>query len=317
MELHVPRLKQDTAKALSQAAYDPRRLALLHSGVALGASLILTVVSFVLTRQVDSTGGLAGIGTRTVLQSVQTVLQLVLTMAMPFWEVGFLFCAISMARGRQTAPADFTQGFRRFGPFLRLFLLQLAVYLLIGMLAIQVASMIFMLTPFAERMLQIIETLSQDTAFIQTGMPSEAPMEEMMQAAVPIYIILGIVFLVVAIPVFYRLRLSRYILLEEDQPGALAAMVRSSRYMRGSCVAFLKLDLSFWWYYLLQGLCGVIAYADVLLPALGIGLLFDGDMAFFLFYGVYVAANLALAWRVRSSVETTYAMAYDSLLRSA
>ena len=52
MELHVPRLKQETDNALSQAAYDPRRLALLHSGIALGASLLLTVVSFVLTRQV-------------------------------------------------------------------------------------------------------------------------------------------------------------------------------------------------------------------------------------------------------------------------
>lgn len=317
MELHVPRLKQDTAKALSQAAYSPRRLALLHSGIALGASLILTVVSFVLTRQVGTTGGLAGIGTRTVLQSVQTVLQLVLTVAMPFWEAGFLFCAMSMARGRQTAPAAFTEGFRRFGPFLRLFLLQLGVYLLIGMLAVQIASVIFMLTPFAEPMLQIMQALSQDTAFIQTGMPSETLVEELMQAAIPAYIILGIVFLVVAIPVFYRLRLSRYILLEEDHPRALAALVRSSRYMKGSCVAFLKLDLSFWWYYLLQGLCGAVAYADVLLPALGITLPFDGDVAFFLFYGVYLAANLALAWRVRSQVETTYAMAYDSLLRSA
>lgn len=314
MELHVPRLKQDTANALSQAVYDPRRLALLHSGIALGASLILTIVSFVLSRQVGNTGGLAGIGTRTVLQSAQTVLQLVLTMAMPFWEVGFLFCAMSMARGRQTAPADFTQGFRRFGAFLRLFLLQVGVYLLIGMLVIQVASVIFMVTPFAEPMLQLIHTLSQDAAFLQTGMPSEALMEQMMQAAVPAYIILGIVFLVAAIPVFYRLRLSRYILLEEDHPGALAALVRSNRYMKGNCVAFFKLDLSFWWYYLLQGLCGAIAYADVLLPALGIGLPFDGDVAFFLFYGVYVATNLVLAWRVRSSVETTYAMAYDSLL---
>ena len=317
MELHVPRLKQETDNALSQAAYDPRRLALLHSGIALGASLLLTVVSFVLTRQVGNTGGLAGIGTRTVLQSVQTVLQLMLTVSMPFWEVGFLFCAMSMARGRQAAPADFTQGFRRFGVFLRLFLLQLGVYLLVGMLAIQVASAIFMVTPFAEPILQIIQNLSQDTAFLQTGMPSDALLEELIQAALPLYIILIVVFLVAAIPVFYRLRLSRYILLEEDHPGALAALVRSNRYMKGSCVAFFKLDLSFWWYYLLQGLCGVIAYADVLLPALGIGLPFDGDVAFFLCYGVYLVANLALAWRVRSSVETTYAMAYDSLLPEA
>ena len=117
------KLKQQTLQQLSEASYDPKRLALIHAGVALACSLVLTVINYLLSGGIAGTGGLDGIRTRTILMSAQSVLSLVLTVGMPFWEYGFVAAAMGYARKEQVGPRDLTRGFRQFGPLLRLMLL--------------------------------------------------------------------------------------------------------------------------------------------------------------------------------------------------
>lgn len=314
MELISSRqLKQDGAKRLEEACFAPKKLALIHTGIAMGVSLVLTLISYLLSRQMELTGGLAGIGIRTLLQSVQWILPLLMSLVMPFWEAGFVFCAMNMARGRDATPKCFLEGFRRLGSLLALFLLQTALYVLIAMAAMQVASTLVMFTPFGIPLLQIMQTLSADAAFLQTGTVPQSMMEQLITAAIPMYVAMVLLFAVLAVPVSYRLRLAQYAVLDDAPLGGLKAMLASSRYMKGNCLAFFKLDLSFWWYWLLQLLLGMVAYGDVLLPLLGISLPFGADVAMFVFYGLHMAGALALAWACRSSVETTYACAYDAL----
>lgn len=312
-EIRFRSLWEQTGTRLASTQPDPRRLALLHTGAALAASLVMTLIGFLLSRQMEVTGGLSGIGTRTLLESAQTVLQLALMLAMPFWEAGFLFCALSLCRGRATGPADFLRGFRRAGLLLRLYLLQTLLYFLVTMVAMQVASLVYMLTPWAAPMVELLEQMAADPTFLQTGMLPAATLETMAPMLLPIYIIFGIVLLVLAAPVFYRLRLAPYVVLDGGCRGALAAMGRSNRAMRGNCIAFFKLDLHLWWYYLLQLACAAVAYGNVILPFIGIQLPMGADGAFFLCYGIYIVSTLVLDWRFRARVETVYACAYDRL----
>lgn len=305
-------IKEQADQRLQAAAYSPRRLVLLHTGIALVCSLVLTLISYFLNHQVSGTGGLAGIGTRSVLQSMQSVLSLALTIILPFWEFGFIAAAMRYARQEEVAPRNLLTGLRRFAPLLRLQLLQGAVYLLLLIAAAQLASTVVMLTPLGAGMMELMESLMQNQDFIQTGLFPEEMLEQLIRAAIPVYAVSGLLFALAAIPVSYRLRLAPYMVLD-GQSRALAAMVTSNRKMKGNCVGFFKLDLLFWWYWLLQGVCSLLAFGDALLPALGLQLPMDPEAAMFLFYGLQLAGSLALAYLWRAPVETTYATAYDTL----
>lgn len=308
--------KQITAQAaqrLENPAYPGRRLALLHSAIALGCSLVLTIINYFLNHQVAGTGGLGGIGTRTVLQSIQSVMSLGLTIGMPFWEYGFLAAAMGYSRQQPVGPKSLLKGFHKFGPLLRLMVLQLLLYTLLLSTAIQIASSVVVLTPLGQPMMDAMQVLAEDQSFLQTGVLTDEMLMSLVQAAMPAYIAGICLFALAAIAVAYRLRLAPYMALD-GQRKALRALLSSNRLMKGSCVSFFKLDLHFWWYWALQGVCSALAFGDVLLPALGVQLPVSADAAMFIFYGAQLALALLLAWRWRAGVETTFAVAYDSLL---
>lgn len=310
--MDVGMIRREARSRLEDAVYCPKKLALIHVGVSVLCSLVLTVINFILADQVSGTGGLAGMGTRAVLESAQSVLSLALMIATPFWTYGFVAAALNMARRRETGPRDFFQGFRKFGPLLRLMLLQTLLYTLLAFLAIQIASIIATMTPLGTELLAVAQQLSGDLAYTEQGILSEAMMLQLLEAAVPVYILTAVLFVVLYIPVGYRLRLASYLILDGER-AALRAMLASSRTMKGNCLDFFKLDLGFWWYWALQLVCSLLAFGDVLLPAMGIALPFDGRTALLLFFALQSAGLLAVAWAFQSRVETTYALAYESL----
>ena len=67
-------LKSAARESLAAAPYDPRKLILLHTGVTIAVSLIGTILNFVLSKQIENTGGLGGMGLRSMLSTVQSVL---------------------------------------------------------------------------------------------------------------------------------------------------------------------------------------------------------------------------------------------------
>ena len=58
---------KDAAKdALAAASYDPKKIILIHTGVSLALMLTLVVLDFLLENQISETGGLSGLGLRSV-----------------------------------------------------------------------------------------------------------------------------------------------------------------------------------------------------------------------------------------------------------
>ena len=311
--MDVRTIRREAQSRLENTAYCPKKLALIHAGAAIVCSLVLTVINLILSRQMTGTGGLAGMGTRAVLESAQSVLSLGFSLAMPFWTYGFVAAALNMARGQEFGPKDLLQGFLRFGPLLRLMLLQALVYALVAFLAIQIGSIVATVTPLGADLMAVAQTqLAGNIAYLEQGILSEEVAMQILAAAVPVYIVILAVFALLCIPVSYRLRLAPYMIMD-GQNGAFKAMTTSNRTMKGKCFGFFKLDLGFWWYWGLQLACSLLAFWDLLLPALGINLPMDGTVAMFLFFLLQSLASLAIAWAWQSRVETTYAMAYDEL----
>lgn len=306
-DLSSRRLKTAASGRLSQAAYHPGKLALLHS-LALGGMLVLDLVFYLLDLQIAKTGGLAGMGTRAALESIQTVLNLAYSLALPFWQVSFALCGLKLARGEEATPNDYPEGFRRFGPVLRLFLTQTIIYFFVIMVAANIASVIFVMTPYANRMIAAMEPM------LETGVMDEAVVEAMLPYMTPLYVIMVPVLLGLCVPVFYRLRFARFAIMDTHRMGALAAVRLSWGMSRGNRWKLFRIDLSFWWYYLLQGIALALTDGGYYLQLLGINLPLPQIVTTLLLRAVGIGVSLLVAWRYQSYVEATFATAYDTIL---
>lgn len=310
-------LRQLASDRLAQARYNPRKLVLIHTGAALVLTTLLTVLNFILTRKIDTTGGLSGLGSRAVLETVQTMLQYASTILLPFWELGFVAAAIGLARGQETGPKTLLEGFRRFFPALRMFLLRLVLYFVVAMVCINVSITVFTLTPLARPMLELLEPiLAGSTGTLNLDQILEQlPAEKILRSMIPVWAIFAMLYAIIMLPLHYRLRMAEFVLMDASKPGAIAALRESSQMMRHNRWKLFRLDLGFWWFYLLQGVVTLLCYGDILVDWVGIELPVTADARFFLFYAAYVLCQLALYVFAWGKVKTTYGVFYEGLLQ--
>ena len=309
-------LKEYASLRLSEARYDPRKLALIYGAAAVGITFLLTLVNYLSQWQIDSTvSGLSGMHSRTLWATVQMVLQTAVSLALPFWSFGFLYGAIRMARGERVEPMSLLEGFRRFGPVLRLQILRGMIFFGMAIACLYVGSFVYAMTPFALPLMEKLQPM------IEAGMAMEEmqamfyalPEEEMLAMVRPALIIGGVMFVLVAVPSLYRFRMADFIIMDEPRVGGMIALVGSGQLMRRNRWKMFKLDLSFWWYYLAMGLCYLLGSADMVLEGLGVQI---AGVSQWVWLGLYVAAQLlllAVYWRSHSYVQTTYAAAFDAL----
>ena len=306
MPISNRRFLQQTAAERLRSAPNGGTLVLLFAGVDAGLSLAAGIVSMILDNQIAGTGGLSGMQLRSVLSTVQTLLNILTMTLLPFWSLGYTSVALKLSRSETAKEKDLLNGFFRFGPALRLMLLRSVIGFAIAFASIQIASIAFSATPWAAPFYEQME-------IFLSGTMDEAAMEALTESMIPLLIIAGILFTIAMIPVTYRLRMAEFRLMDEPKCGALLAMLQSNRMMRGNCVGLFKLDLHFWWYYLANILVAALCYGDYLLPLVGINLPINPEVSFVLFYVVALGAQVLLYWRCRNQVECTYAVAYDAL----
>ena len=312
MSIRSPRsVKLSALEALSGARCSPRQLALCHTAVTLLLAALLTLANYFIDQSIRSTGGLSGMGTRSVLLTVQSALSFLGMFLLPFWQIGFVHTGLAMTRRQVADNRTLAEGFRRFWPVLRLQLLKLALLMIAMMLCTQISSIVLSIVALPQSMIEAMETMPLDS----TGqlVLDEAMLEAAMPADTLVMLVFGMLMAAAVIFLFYKFRLAEYVLMEDEPKGALAALGRSHRLTKGNRVALLKLDLSLWWYYGLHVLAVVISFGDQLLALAGVELGISPDALFFLCYGVYIAIELALAWFAGSYVQTVYSCAYDAL----
>lgn len=296
------------------AGRDTRPLTLLHTGVTVAAALVIMLLQFVLTEGIGNTGGLSGMGTRSILETVQMVLQWANTILMPFWSLGFLYVALLWARGKQTRRDDLLAGFRRAGPCLSLLLNRTLLIILVLVVCVNISSILYMMTPAASRILELAGNYGNTEQLYDHLYSLDADqIMTLFQSMIPMVVICCLLSLVLLVPLLYRFRMAEYVILDEPRARGLSAMLLSAALMRRRRWQLFKLDLRFWWYHGLKLLCTMLLYGDLLLEAAGVALPIGGDMAYILFYVLYLAGLFAVEVSFRPRVETAYACAYEQL----
>lgn len=305
-------LQAAAARALS-GVDNAKRLVLIWGGASAALALAVSLVTLVLDGQIADTGGLSGMGLRSVLSTVQSLLTMFQSIALPFWGLGLTYAMLMIARNHRPQTGALLEGFRRFGPMLRLLLLEGLIYLGIGLAAVQFGVMIFSMTPLIQPVMEVLEPMMDSLMTNPEIMMDPELTQQVNDAMTPMLIGCGVLFLLVMIPVAFRLRLAQLRLLEDDRCGALRAMGESMRLTRGNCLHLLKLDLRFWWFYLAQVGVSLVTFADLLLPAVGIRLPMEGELAFWLCYTLGMLLQLGVYYLAKDRVSVTYALAYDAI----
>lgn len=297
---------KNTAKDTLNAAVNARQLMLLYVGVSLLLTVLCSALDVLLQQQIDTTGGLSGIGTRSILSTVQTLLHFVPSLLLPFWNMGYIYTTIRIARRENTQLSDLTTGFRHFGAVIWLHFLQGLIYLLIGVVASYLLSAFLLFTGLAAPLMDTLRSFNANLS------PEHFP-QSLQDAALPLFLgFLGL-YLLLFLPIHYRLRLSSYFLMDDPEKGVIYAIISSFQHMRGNCLFMLRLDLSFLWFYILEILIGFLCYGDVLANALGIPLPLSPTGAFFAFLGAYALCQLGLYLWKKNYLSVTYACTYEAL----
>ena len=303
-----------SAREILAATPNQKRLVLLWAGAAAVLSLLTGLLSYLLDTGIAGTGGLSGIGLRTALTTAQQVLSTLTTIFLPFWTLGYTGMTLRMARRQAVKETSLLEGFRRFGPGLRLMLLQALLYGGIFSLCTYGVILLLAATPLANSAYVALAPVAEQLMADPNWVPDAATSEALRKAMLPLSICGAAVAALVLIPLMYRLRLASLRLVDDPRCGALQAMGASLHLTRGNCLRLFRLDLHFWWFWALEAVIVAITYGDSLLPMLGVELPFSPEFAFWAFYVVAMAVQVIAYTALHNRVSVTYALAYDSLL---
>lgn len=291
-----------------------KRLVLLWAGVAAGLSLLTGLISYLLSSGIAGTGGLSGIGLRSILTTAQEILSTAATIALPFWTLGYQRTMLDISRRQPVSEKTLLSGFRRFGPGLRLMLLEGFLYGTVTVSVFYVSLRFLAMTPLADPVYVVLEPVIGAIMADPNVILEESLMAALADAMVPMMLVGGAICLAVLIPISYRLRLAQFRLMDDPACGAREAIRTSTRLTKGNCIALFKLDLCFWWFWLLQGLIMAISYGDSILGFLGIALPVSADVAFWGFYVAALAVQVVFYTAFHNRISAAYALFYDSLL---
>lgn len=315
MNWNIRELKARAAALAAENRSAVRRLVLLYCGVVAALTLGSSGLNLYLDSQIGGTGGLTGLGTRSVLQTIQELLSYVNMYFGPFWSAGFLAAMIGMVRGRAPENRDLTEGFRRFFRILGHLAFRFLVVVLLGTVSMNLGAVLFIASPLGSGFTEAMEPILTDpNLFLADGSINMdlIPQDLLIRSGLPLTLIILAVFCLLYLYLGYHFRLSMYLVM--DRPiGAVAAHFLSVRLMRGHKWQMLKMDLSYWWYYLLMLVIGVVGYLDVILSLLGLPLPMDPTVMFFLTLGAYCVLNMGLSLWQKARVDASYVLAYEHI----
>ncbi len=311
MNISEPRTLQAAAMNALEVGREPKKVILYYAGITAALGLVLTVLGYWIGLSLADATGLDSWDRNITLSFLQLLLPFLSIIAQLVLNLGYLFAMLRIGRKLYADQHALKEGLSRLGAGLRSLLLRIVLYIGVGMALYYPVSMVVLISPMGTAMMQKMENL--DTTDMNAILSDQALMESMMQSMLPLMLILVGITLVVMLMLEFRFRMTNLLIADNPRMGAFAALLESTRMLRGNCLKLLKLDLRLWWYHGLILLAGVLAYGAEICALAGIRLPVDMGLAGVIFQFVYLAAVFAVDYFLRNRVEMTYVMFYEAL----
>ena len=307
-------LKQQARERL-EACPQEKKIRLLYGGSLFVISVVYLLADLLLSRLTPQTGGLSTIGTRSFMSALSGILPVVTSLLSMCLGFGYMGGMVRISRGQYASPNALRTGFERFWPLLRLTFFKGLITLGFSMGAFYLATILFTLSPFSDRLIQALEPVVSGGSLLSEGTMelTEGVIEAVNASLLPLMAIFLVIAAVFVVPLLYRLRMTDYVLYDHPEAGALYAIRESKKMMRFHRLSVFKLDLSFWWFYLALALSYALNYAPMFLSVSGISLPVEGEALSVLCFLLSCAAEFVVIYFLRSRMEVTCALAYNRL----
>lgn len=309
MNIRQPKTVKFAARERLSRAGQLRQILLIYCGILLASCLVVTGLNLILNNRMSHSGGLGNLGTRSMLSTIQTLLPVAQNVVLLALDLGLLAAMLRISRGQFTSPQTLRTGIARFFPLLRLTLLQIPIYLVLAFAAAYAAVIVWLLTPLAnsamEVMLPLVSGGADPQQAVNALLADEAIMMDFMQALIPMYILALAAMAAVMIPVSYRIGMAKLVILDDPRAGAFRALSESFKMTRRNCMAFFKLDLSFWWYYVLTLLVSVLSILEAFLPV--------SEAIGWILYAAALLLQVLVYYFFRPRLEVSRCLIYDAI----
>ena len=307
-------LKQQARERL-EACPQEKKIGLLYGGSLLAISVIYLLADLLISRLTPQAGGLSTIGVRSFMSALSSILPVVTFLLSMCLGFGYMGGMVRISRGQYASPNALRTGFERFWPLLRLTFFKGMIMLGFSMGAFYLATVIFTLSPFSNRLVQALEPMVSGGSLLSEGTMelTDGVIEAVNASMLPLMAIFLIVAAVFVVPLLYRLRMTDYVLYDHPEAGALYAIRESKKMMRFHRLSIFKLDLSFWWFYLALAVSYGLNYVPLFLAISGISLPIGDNALSILFFLLSCATEFVVIYFLRSRVEVTCALAYNEL----
>lgn len=301
--MRISQLKQQAGNILGRDP-DFRKLVVLHSLISAGVSVLLMVISW-LSSYLAPDGSLSTMDTLVLMDTIQATLQLFSILAVPFWDAGLIFCALRSIRGRKHGFSSLAEGFFRWFPFLGAGLVLSFIYFLVSTACSTVTGILLSFLPLPPSVYEGVLVFMENPTF-----PLEGGVLVYALAYFGMYLLS---LCVILIPNWYLHRLVSYRIMDDEPCGGLKAVLQSRLGMRGNRRRLFLLDLSYWWFYLLEALIMALSVGDLFLAQLGITLPWlSTEAAGWIFPLMSLAAQVLLHWLAKPRMSLSYALFYQS-----
>lgn len=307
-------LKQQARERL-EACPQEKKIGLLYGGSLFVISVVYLLADLLISRLTPQTGGLSTIGTRSFMSALSGILPVVTSLLSMCLGFGYMGGMVRISRGQYASPNALRTGFERFWPLLRLTFFKGLITLGFSMGAFYLATILFTLSPFSDRLIQALEPVVSGGSLLSEGTMelTEGVIEAVNASLLPLMAIFLVIAAVFVVPLLYRLRMTDYVLYDHPEAGALYAIRESKKMMRFHRLSVFKLDLSFWWFYLALALSYALNYAPMFLSVSGISLPVEGEALSVLCFLLSCAAEFVVIYFLRNRMEVTCALAYNRL----
>lgn len=310
--MSIPSAKYLKVKAANRlkTGKEPQKVVLIYAAILAAAALAGNLAGYLLDGQISQAVGLQGMNTRAVLSTATVVVTIAQLLLVEGLALGYCAAMLRIARGQYASGSTLKAGLERLWLLVRTRLLEGVILTAMSFALWMVVVNIYMLTPFSNRLVLSMMPL------VEAGELTTEAMLSLWSTAYPVLLPVTVLYVVALIPLLWYFsavyRLVDYLLIEKPQLGALGALQESRRRMRGSKRMLLRVDLSFWWYYLLQAATKVL-YTGLILAALGVTLSVSPTVFLVAALVIYLAADFAVRYFFSNRVAVTYALFYDSL----
>lgn len=302
--MNLSQIRQEAEERLQQDQGHFSQLVFVHTAITAGASLLLMLLSW-LSSSINPGGGLSNMDAQNLLSTGQTMLQFAIGILSPIWEAGLIFCALKLIGRQEYTNRDLTSGFRRWGAILSSLILRGLIYFGICMACYFASSILLTFVPMPGSVMTDLETFLAAPSF---------------PLATSLYYLMGVFGLIFAItlccvlvPRVYLHRLVEYRIMDCDSCGGMQAIFHSRVLMKGHRKELFFLDLSFWWYYLLEAGILALSLGYLFFPGLGM----SADVAIWVFTVISLLAQLALYRFAKPKLAITYGIFYQKIFEES